>query len=181
MNNIIAISGSPRNKSTNEAIRTILKDHKYDLILLKDLQISDCKACEKSCRDWCLINDDIQEIHKKLENADIIIFGSPAYFDNVTSLMKKFIDRCLPFYLSGKLKWKKAILISVGNYRAWEISKWNTDIDLKVWEESVQKCISALQSFCNHVWINVIWSVGIANKDFEAQKEKMIELGKTII
>lgn len=95
----------------------------YELILLKDKNIKPCTAC-KGCyhSHKCAVKDDMQELYYKLSKADIIVLGSPTYFDNVTALMKTFIDRCLPLYLSEKLKGKKVALVSVGNFKKEEVT-----------------------------------------------------------
>jgi multimeric flavodoxin WrbA len=56
----------------------------------------------------------MQEIYAKIENADVIVIGTPNYYDNVSGLLKDFIDRTNPFYETGKLKGKKMITIAVG-------------------------------------------------------------------
>jgi multimeric flavodoxin WrbA len=49
-----------------------------------------------------------------MTEAEIFILGTPNYFDNVSGLMKDFIDRTNPFYETDKLKGKKLITIVVG-------------------------------------------------------------------
>lgn len=54
------------------------------------------------------------EIYKVLEKSDIIIFGSPTYFANVSGRMKTFMDRCNPYWFNKKLNGKRAYLMGVG-------------------------------------------------------------------
>lgn len=115
---ILFISGSPREGNTNYVLRQIYElidnDHK-ELIFLNDLNISFCKGC-LTChnRPECIIKDDMDKLYKKMINSDIFVIGSPNYFDNVSGIMKNFIDRCHPFYKEGVIKGKKIILIFVG-------------------------------------------------------------------
>jgi len=50
----------------------------------------------------------------KMINSDIFVIGTPNYFDNVSGLMKNFIDRCHPLYKTELVRAKKVILILVG-------------------------------------------------------------------
>lgn len=65
------------------------------LVMLGDYGIEGCRGCE-GCRVSrnCVIDDDMQKLYPLLIQADGIIMGSPAYFYNVTSQMKAFIERC---------------------------------------------------------------------------------------
>ena len=46
--------------------------------------------------------------------ADVIVVGTPNYFDNVPGLLKDFIDRTNPFYGTDMLKGKKLVTFVVG-------------------------------------------------------------------
>jgi len=164
---IIGISGSPRDKNTNCMLRTVLDatNQKYELILLKDKKIQPCNACRKcSGTNNCVINDDMQEIYDKLSEADIIVLGSPTYFDNVTGIMKNFIDRCLPFYAARELEGKKVALVAVGN-----------DDD-----NSVKGCIRALEGFCKHMRLQIVESVYATHDNTQAKEEELIQLGEKL-
>ncbi len=65
-------------------------------------------------KNECVIDDDMNKLHKKLLEADVIIIGSPNYYGNVSGLMKNFIDRTLPSYEIKSLRNKKLISIMVG-------------------------------------------------------------------
>jgi NAD(P)H dehydrogenase (quinone) len=53
---------------------------------------------------------------KVLESADVIIFGSPTYFGNVTAEMKAFLDSTGELWFHGKLIGKKCVAFtSAGN------------------------------------------------------------------
>ena len=56
----------------------------------------------------------MEEIINKIIEADLIIFGVPNYFDNVTGLFKNFMDRLHPLYKSELIKNKKVIFIYTG-------------------------------------------------------------------
>jgi len=73
-------------------------------IYLLDKHIEFCKNCrscvqEKACetRGKCMHNDDMEEILREIDNANGVVLGAPINFFNVTALMKKFIERLLPY------------------------------------------------------------------------------------
>ena len=98
---VLALSGSRRkNGNTSALLREALtpfSDAGWDteLIYLGDYEIQACRGCEgcaKSSR--CVINDGMTGLYPLLEESDALIAGSPTYFYNVSSDMKRFIDRC---------------------------------------------------------------------------------------
>lgn len=55
-----------------------------------------CGACFYKTPGKCVLEDDMSELIKKFMASDIVVFATPVYIDNVTSLMKIFIDRLMP-------------------------------------------------------------------------------------
>ncbi len=158
---IIGVSGSPRNKNTNYMLKTILDatGFNYELVFLKDKIIKPCVACGGCFHSHkCVVKDDMQELYDKLPKADIIVFASPTYFANVTSLMKIFFDRCLPLYLSKKLKGKKVVLLTVGNFKKGEV-RFLDDFDIEKSMENpigrrelsktIKRCLDIMKFFCS--------------------------------
>ncbi|MBN2156043.1 MAG: flavodoxin family protein [Candidatus Lokiarchaeota archaeon] len=105
---IMYVSGSPRKNSNTdyllEALRSLIGGIFYKL---SDYYIEPCRAC-RDCRGMgkCIIEDDMQKlIIPELLKSDVIILGTPVYFNNVSSHMKKFIDRtyCLMGHLQNKM------------------------------------------------------------------------------
>lgn len=155
-----------------------------ELILLKDLKISpcaNCKGCHKTFK--CVVNDDMQEVHQKLIDADVILLGSPTYFDNVSGIMKNFMDRCLPFYFSAKLKGKKTGLVSVGGFKELVEKDENGEC---IWckekdnacEKTVQRCLDSMQYFCILIGLEVQGSVLAAHGNPEEKAKMLVALGK---
>lgn len=65
----------------------------------------------------------LRNYHKKIETADGIIIGSPTYASNVSSLLKKFIDKG-HFVIEQLLHKKYAITVTTGkNYGSKDTSK----------------------------------------------------------
>ncbi|MGD0644594.1 MAG: flavodoxin family protein [Candidatus Bathyarchaeia archaeon] len=117
--NVIGLIGSPRRGSnTDLLVSTVLdgastSNHTVNKIYLYEVDIApcvDCKACKRSVYK-CALRDGMQLLYPKLEEADVIVFGTPLYWYGPTAKMKLFIDRLRPFVGSKKLKGKKAIVV----------------------------------------------------------------------
>ncbi len=119
--NIIGISGSPRKGNTEYILRRMLvkadkMDCSTDLVLLREKRIEFCDGdLECDTQKKCKIKDSMQDIYDRLERSDVLIMASPIYFENLTGMMKNFIDRLRPYYINEKLKGKKMIAIVVGD------------------------------------------------------------------
>ncbi len=116
---VLGLVGSPRKDSnTDLLVSQILEgaktsNHLIEKLYLYGLNISpcvDCRACKKG-NYQCAIHDEMQKLYPKLENADIIVFGTPLYWYGPTAPMKLVIDRLRPFISSKKLTNKRAILV----------------------------------------------------------------------
>jgi len=105
---ILAINGSPRtNGNTSLMIKDIIgkaetAGAKVSYFDLASLNIKDCKACMKCKKeDCCSQEDDMQTIRPLIEEADILLLGSPIYMGDQTGLMKCFVDRLYTFMAPG--------------------------------------------------------------------------------
>lgn len=104
--NVIAINGSPRkNGNTVTLLKEALKGAESQgtqtqQIDLYDLKYKGCVSCfyckRKDCpHGTCAMRDDLSPLLEKLKAADAVIFGSPIYYDNITSGMTAFLERFL--------------------------------------------------------------------------------------
>ena len=100
---VLAIIGSPRKTgNTYKVTRKVeermkqLGDVEFEYVFLKDLNLKSCLGCmvclDKG-EDLCPLKDDRAMLDEKMHSADGVIFASPTYVFNVTSLMKNFFDR----------------------------------------------------------------------------------------
>lgn len=128
---VLGISGSPvKNGNVNLLIQQVLKGAKSkgaktEIIYLDELRISPCKSCGRNPEPkFCFIKDDMDKIYTKLKSSDVLVLGSPIYFDTVSAQMKLFLDRCnclTPlvkknnrYYFKSRLKKKrKGVIILV--------------------------------------------------------------------
>lgn len=98
------LAGPRKGHATDRLIDAVLAGAKesgaeVEKISLYDYDIKPCTGCS-ACHDKkkCVINDDHHIILEKMGDADIVVFGSPAYWSNVTSEAKKFMDRSGVFF-----------------------------------------------------------------------------------
>jgi multimeric flavodoxin WrbA len=190
---IIGISGSPREGNTNYMLRAVLDAAGGDCesILLKDKKIKPCTACGGCFKTHkCVVADDMRELYDKLLNADVIVLACPTYFANVTALMKAFMDRCLPLYLSEKLKGKKVALLAGGNFKKGEV-RFLDDFDIdqemkdptkrKALVQPVQRCLNIMKYFCvAELQMTLLGTVAAINGDATSKTKKLAELGKKL-
>jgi multimeric flavodoxin WrbA len=64
-------------------------------IFLNDLSIRPCQSCgPNQSREYCRFHDGMDTVFAALEQSDIVVLGSPIYFDTVSAQTKLMIDRC---------------------------------------------------------------------------------------
>ena len=56
----------------------------------------ECGACLYKTPGRCVLKDDMSVLISKFMASDVVIFATPVYIDNITALMKIFIDRLHP-------------------------------------------------------------------------------------
>jgi len=106
MRKVTILIGSPRkNGSTrilaSEAERGLKKQGiETETVFLNDLKIKGCQACywckQNDVAD-CAVKDDMQRIHRLVQESDGIIVASPIYFSGVTAQSKAWLDRMFPY------------------------------------------------------------------------------------
>jgi multimeric flavodoxin WrbA len=118
---VIGVEGSPRkNGNTEKLVKTILDSASENgaettFYKLTAMNISHCLGCF-NCRETgtCVTKDDMQLLHKEIQDSDVIILGSPVYMWQVSGQMKLFMDRLVPFIrpdFTTRLKGKKSIFM----------------------------------------------------------------------
>jgi len=103
---ILAIQGSPRPKVSNTEIllQEFLKGARAqgaetETVYLKEKEFHPCVGCY-TC--WvktpgvCAFKDDMPDLLEKVKGCDILVYATPLYNYNMTSLLKAFQERLLP-------------------------------------------------------------------------------------
>jgi multimeric flavodoxin WrbA len=123
------VSGSPRQGSnTDHLLEEIRAAVPGEFIKLSELTIEPCRACW-ACQttEHCTIVDELSPVLARLCEVDVLVLGSPVYFNNVSSSMKAFIDRT--WCLRGRLRNKIGGAVVVGR------------------RDGIESALTALQAF----------------------------------
>ncbi len=144
---LLAIIGSQRkNGNSYSLVKAVFDsvDMDSDIVQLADREIRFCTICEKCVNGDCILRDDLNEIMKKMQKADGIVFVLPKYLFSSSKFLA-FLERldsivhmrrhkgyCGPpknpdytlfsnkpfgiFALSGRGKFPKATLRTVKDY-----------------------------------------------------------------
>ena len=111
---VLGIIGSPRKGgNTDLLVNAVLYgagSRGQEIEKNNILPCMDCRGCKRKSFQ-CVLNDGMKQLYPKLEEADVIVFGTPLYWYGPTAKMKLMFDRLRPFVASKKLQGKRAILI----------------------------------------------------------------------
>ncbi len=130
---VLGIAGSPRRGgNTDMLLAEIMKgaaDKGADVktIILDTLDFTACSHCDACLKKGeCKFQDEMQDIYKEFELADVIVLASPIQFTGVTAPMKAMIDRFQSRWVRkyllkmpplGDRRERKGFFISVGGRR----------------------------------------------------------------
>ncbi len=123
---VLILNGSPRKKGVTSQILNQMENLLGNLTTVEhlsvyDMDIKPCIGClkcrpDKSC---VLKEDDAHRTVNKIDEADLMIVGSPTYWGNMSGPLKILFDRAVPTfeYIDGLnikpvQKGKKAIIVT---------------------------------------------------------------------
>ncbi|MBN1919988.1 MAG: flavodoxin family protein [Anaerolineae bacterium] len=105
---ILACIGSYRKKGNTARVvqmigtrmQTLAAQHttplEFEMLFLSDMDIRPCRGC-RACfdrgEDACPLKDDIPLIRAKMDAADGLLLASPVYVDDLSGLVKNWMDR----------------------------------------------------------------------------------------
>jgi len=105
---VLTIIGSGRKKGNTSKVSSLLMKKietlaksEGEIIDVEELFLSDydirhcigCRICMNRGEEKCPLDDDLPKIKSKVDKADAVIFASPVYVGDVSSMMKALIDR----------------------------------------------------------------------------------------
>lgn len=119
MNTCVLFGGPNKNGNTAAVLKHVLEgiDGKADIVYLGDKDIHPCRECFNCTKSDnepnCAINDDMQDVYKKVLDSDCIIIASPIFMWNVTAQTKILLDRffCMCKSKGSLIKDKKIALV----------------------------------------------------------------------
>ena len=176
---VLYINGSNRKGNCSKILNDI-KNKNDKLIELSDKSINyclGCNACWNELKEYCVIDDDMQEIYEEILKVDKIVIASPIYMNHVTGLLKNVIDRFNPFsWHDDLLKGKTIYLITIGQMNEEE----NKDIarNIKEYFESIGEFMGFKTIFLKNFTSGDIETIDDVTKmydDYEQIIEKLKE------
>ena len=124
---VVIINGSVREGGNTDIIVGRLMEGALssgiqpELIRLRDMQIGNCQGCYTCMKGpRCSQEDDMTEIRRSIEKAELLVLASPLYWCGVTGLMKTFLDRLFFYYHPDNRKLisgKSALIVTTMNQR----------------------------------------------------------------
>lgn len=102
---VLAIAGSPRRQGNSETLLDWVlaamgreNDVTVEKIALTDVQVNPCRGCN-ACEvlNRCVQRDDMDWIHDRLLDADVILISAPIFCMGINAQTKALIDRAQVF------------------------------------------------------------------------------------
>ena len=121
MSKIAVLVGSPRRGGNTAMLAQAFIDgidkQKYSVETLSvaDVKVGGCTGCNACYADSshrCVQKDDMQELYKKLADADTIVIATPVYFYGISAQLKCIVDR-LHNPIRNSFRVKKLVLLTV--------------------------------------------------------------------
>lgn len=167
--NIISVLASPRRQG-NTAI--LLKEYlkgvedltlpvKIESICLQSKNIqycTGCNTCQKSSQSQCILKDDMQDIYKNVEKADVLIFATPVYVFNMTGQLKTFLDRLYAVDHNTLLKKKIVLLTTYG-----DVSEDNA---------GVQNIVQSIAMLSEYLGMNFIQNLNVSTYEMQVSENE---------
>ena len=126
--NILILNGSPRANGNTAAMVAAFeegaeeKGHQITVIDVCRKEITGCRGCEYChTTDYgvCKIKDDMQEIYKALESAEMLVIASPIYYFGYSGQLQCAIHRMYALGIPKNLK-KSMLILSSGSDDVYE-------------------------------------------------------------
>ncbi len=132
MPRVLAIASSPRRNGNSETLLDAclegvreagLSSEKFRICDLKISPCLNCGGCERTGQ--CVIDDDMQMLHRKFSESDILIVSSPVFFMGLPAQLKAVVDRCQAIWVRKyvlrrrmpNLDSRRALFIQVGGMK----------------------------------------------------------------
>lgn len=117
MKSILLINASNRKRNTYGLLKSVEvllqhKGYKTELITLSDYKIDFCKGCQACIlKEGCMIKDDVALIMQKIIESDGLVIGTPVYLNNMSGILKAFIDRTCSWFHRSKVAQKPTLIL----------------------------------------------------------------------
>lgn len=104
---ILFVCGSPnRDGNTVALAKVLLEGKEYETLFLTDYRIN--------FYGQTLDGDQFDEVYKKMQEADVVVMGSPVYWHNICASVRTLIERFYGFANEDSFKGKRFFLLYQG-------------------------------------------------------------------
>ena len=104
---ILFINGSPeREGNTARLAEALLKGQPYETVELGSMKVYDYGQS--------FPDDQFEEVLSKMNAADVLVFGSPVYWHDLSGMMRNLLDRCYGPVPEGGFAGKKLFFLFQG-------------------------------------------------------------------
>ena len=105
--NILFINGSPQPEgSTSHLAKILLEGCQYEIVELGSTKVYDYGQH--------FPDDQFDEVLRKMKAADVLVFGSPVYWHDLSGMIRNLLDRCYGPVPEGGFAGKKLFFIFQG-------------------------------------------------------------------
>lgn len=106
----------------------------FEYLFLSEMNLEFCRGCGVCIeKKQCIIDDNLNNIIKIIDNNDLLLFASPVYVYRETALVKNFIDRFHYNHFQPKYFDKFAVSLSVGAILGVNETSDYLDFNLRGW------------------------------------------------
>lgn len=135
-------------------------------VCVNKLNINKCLAC--GARGWgqcyekhlCVMNDQFNELYKKMEDYDAYVFVTPVYFWEMSESAKTFFDklkRCDAFNDDSKIKNKKIVCIACAGGSG----------------RGTEECLKSFDILNHFLTTEMVGRIPVTKFNYEDQKEEI--------
>lgn len=104
---ILFINGSPeREGNTSRLAEALLEGQPYETVELGSIKVYDYGQS--------FLDDQFEEVLAKMNAADVLVFGSPVYWHDLSGMMRNLLDRCYGPVPEGGFAGKKLFFLFQG-------------------------------------------------------------------
>ena len=178
MKKVIVVTSSPRKGGNSETLAqkfaegAIDAGNEVEIVAVRDIGLKFCTGCMYcQSHDRCVLNDGMNDLYSKFQNADVIAFATPVYYYAVCGQLKTMLDRLNPLY-PRKNKFKEVYLLATAG-EAEESAMDGSVKDIQGWID----CFDGvkLRGVIRAIGVNEKGEIN--NTDFPAQS---YEMGKSV-
>ncbi|HLO26466.1 MAG TPA: flavodoxin family protein [Geobacteraceae bacterium] len=132
---IVCLLGSPRSGGNSSAIAHRFLDtaaslgaatRTFELNRLNYRGCQGCYAC-KTRLDRCILDDDLAEVLRSVQEADVLVLATPVYYGDVTGQLKCFIDRTFSYLVPNYVANPQPSRLTPGKKLVFVLSQGNPD------------------------------------------------------